>query len=216
MRPVQTDARAAERALALGYAPPEARAGLAALLAFDDTLGGLIRTARTPMLGQLRLAWWRDALAALDTRAPPANPVLQALAGEVIPRVGGAALLPLVDGWEALLDEPADFGNHASARGAGLFGAAAELLEERSDGLLAAGCGWALADVAAHWSDPVAAATPRALAEGAFAKAFRTAWPLRTRALGALALIARADLRGVLPGAPSRVARLAWHRLTGR
>ena len=38
----------AERTLALSYAPAAARAGVAALLALDDTLGTLLRTTREP------------------------------------------------------------------------------------------------------------------------------------------------------------------------
>lgn len=215
--PAPSSAHGAERALALAYAPAAARPGLAALLTLDETLGALVRAARTPMLGQLRLAWWRDALAALDTAPPPAQPVLETLAAHVTPRVAGAGLQTVVDGWEALLDDPADLTRHGEERGAALFLAAARLLGGEGDPVVAAaGRGWALADVARRWSEPGAAAAARAAADTELTTAVAGSWPRDLRALGALALLARADLRGVPPGTPSRVGRLAWHRLTGR
>ena len=60
----------AERALALSYADGRHRAALESLLALDDALAQVLRTTTTPAVGQLRLAWWREALAALD-HAPP-------------------------------------------------------------------------------------------------------------------------------------------------
>ena len=65
-----------ERALALSYAV-EGRDALAALLALDDALARLLRSTREPALGQMRLAWWREALERLDTAPPPAEPVLR-------------------------------------------------------------------------------------------------------------------------------------------
>ena len=65
-----------ERVLALSYAG-EGRGALAALLALDDSLATLLRTTREPALGQMRLAWWREALERLDTAPPPAEPSRQ-------------------------------------------------------------------------------------------------------------------------------------------
>ncbi|RYE01298.1 MAG: hypothetical protein EOP61_11635, partial [Sphingomonadales bacterium] len=88
-----------ERALILTYAG-ERRAALAALLALDDALATLLRTTSEPALGQMRLAWWREALERLDSAPAPAEPVLRALAGEVLPLgVTGASLVPIVHGW---------------------------------------------------------------------------------------------------------------------
>ena len=215
-----------ERALILTYAPPEGRGGLAALLALDDTLAQLLRTTREPALGQMRLAWWCEALAKLDTAPPPAEPVLSALANEVLPHgLRGEALVPIVHGWEVLVEEHRLDGDalirFAEGRGS-LFAAAGRVLDAASgDPLAAAGQGWALADLARNLKSPDEAAAVRALAVPLLDRALRTRWSRRARALGALAHRARLDLASPadvpLPlGAPSRVGRLLWHRLTGR
>lgn len=216
------DARRAERALAIGYAPAAAQAGLTALLALDGALGGILRSTREPLATQLRLAWWREALAGLDRGEGVVDPVLVATARDVLPhRVTGAALAGTVDGWEALLAERIGdeaLATHAHARGGGLFAAAAAVLGGHDDRVQAAGEGWALADLAAKLSDPVLAAQARASAGERLATALAGTWPARLRSLGALAWLARMDLdAGARPaGHPLRVARLLRFRLLGR
>ncbi len=213
-----------ERALALSYAPAAARAGVAALFALDDQLADVVRTTRDPMVGQLRLTWWFEALAALDAGPPPAQPVLLALAAAVLPAgVTGAMLAAQVEGWEALLDRdpltPERVADHAGHRGAGLFGAAARVLgADARDPVAVAGRGWAMADLWRHLSDPSEREMVRLVAAPALAEATARRWSRAGRALGALAQLARLDLAPdpLPPGAPSRVARIAWHRLTGR
>lgn len=214
----------AERALVMSYAPADRRAALGALLDLDATLGGVVRAARDPLVGQMRLTWWFDALSALDTVPPPAQPVLRALAGEVIVHgVSGAELAGMIDGWEVLLDaeildaERLDL--FARGRGATLFALAGRVLEASvGDPLAVAGAGWALSDLARHWRDAAAATRARELARAALGAATAARWTRPARALGALAHLARMNLAD-LPspaGAPGRVARLAWHRLSGR
>ena len=203
----------AERALALSYAPADARAALEALFALDDALAAILRTTREPMVGQMRLTWWHEALTKLDTAPPPANPVLQGLAA-VVPRVAGAALAGMIDGWESLLDEPLDaeaMERFAAARGGGLFRAAAAVLRAHHPCLAAAGEGWALADLARNLGDADKAGLARELAAPRLGRAMRVRWPGRLRALGALVLLSREGT----PGSPGRVARLLWHRATG-
>lgn len=216
-----------EHALALSYAPAAERAALAALLSLDHTLGQILRTMRDPLVGQMRLTWWHEALVALDTAPPPAQPVLRALAAEVLPRGGsGAALAEMIDGWEILLD-PDPLGHsalesYAAARGGTLFTVAGRILgAPLHDPVAAAGRGWALADLACHSRDAATAERPHALAIALLDAALALRWSRAARPLGALAHGARMDLRrprGTAPaaGAPGRVARLAWHRLTGR
>lgn len=214
-----------ERALILAYAPLVSRPALAALLALDDALALLLRTTSQPAVGQLRLAWWREALAKLDTAPPPAEPVLRGLAAEVLPRgVTGASLVPIVHGWEVLVEEEALDGlalaRFAAGRGS-LFVAAGAALGAGTDPLALGGEGWALADLARHLGDGEEAAAARAAAAPRLAQALAQRWSRNGRALGALAHRARMDLEAPadapLPvGAPKRVARLLWHRLTGR
>ncbi|HEU4960923.1 MAG TPA: hypothetical protein VFT56_10995 [Sphingomonas sp.] len=206
-----------ERALALSYAV-EGRAAAAALLALDDRLAAILRGTREPLVGQMRLTWWREALEALDTAPPPAEPVLAALAAEALPRgVHGAGLAPIVDGWEALLAEPLDAAaieRHA-VRGSALFQAIAAVTGASDDPIAAAGEGWALADLARHLTDPEARGRAAALARARLAAALAPRWSRRGRALGALAHLARLDLAG-RERSPRRVWRVLVHRLTGR
>lgn len=205
-----------EWALALSYAPADRRAGLAALFALDAALGQVLRTTREPMVGQMRLAWWREALAKLDTAPPPAEPVLQALARDVMPfGVTGKALARMVDGWEPLLAtiDAQAIADHARWRGEVLFEQGGVVLGASGDPLAEAGQGWALADLAGHLSDPAMAAQARAAAAPLLAVAAGRRWSRAGRTLGALVHIARLDLAG--PATPNRVLRLAWHRLTG-
>jgi phytoene synthase len=213
---------ATERALVLGYAPADARDGLAALLALDERFGAILRTTREPLVGQMRLTWWYEALETLDHAPAPAEPVLAALSQTVVASVPGSDLARQVEGWEALLESPLTIGAleaHASARGGGLFGAAATLLATPANDTIArAGQGWALADVARHLSDPVLAAAAQAAALSRLSGALDRRWPARARPLGALAWLARLDLTRPTrsAGHPARAVRLLWHRLSGR
>jgi phytoene synthase len=210
-----------ERALALTYATEPGRAGLAALLALDDALGRLLRSTREPALGEIRLTWWRDRLAALDMGPPPGEPVLQALAEHIVARgVPGASLGAMTEGWALLLRPELsveDLRRFGELRGGTLFTAIAKLLGAE-DEVEAAGQGWALADLSTHLSDPPAAEAARDLALPLLDAALAERWSRPARALGAMAHLARLDLvrPGTAKGAPSRVGRLLWHRLTGR
>jgi phytoene synthase len=214
-----------ERALILSYAPSSGRAALEALLALDDALALLLRTTREPALGQLRLAWWREALAKLDREAAPAEPVLTAIASAVLTRgVRGEALVPIVHGWEVLIEEEAldreALRRFSEGRGQLFVVAGALLGVAPGDPLAEAGQGWALADLSRNLRGSGEAETARALALPRLEAAGAVRWSRNGRALGALAHLARLDLRtpeGEPPiGAPHRVGRLLWHRLTGR
>ena len=207
-------------AIAVGYATADRQAGLAALLALDRTLGAVLRTTTAPVVGQMRLAWWREALSALETAPPPAQPVLAALAAEVLPHgVEGTMLARSVDGWERLLLaerlDAAVLEQVAAERGATLFALASVALGGEATATVAsAGEAWALADMAMRLSDSAAAAIARDLAARRWPAAFATRWPPRLRALGALTLLTRFEAE---PGAGGWwwAARLLWHRVTG-
>ncbi|RYY22944.1 MAG: hypothetical protein EOP62_21755 [Sphingomonadales bacterium] len=214
-----------ERGLVLSYAPAERRAALAALIALDDALAQLLRTTSEPALGQMRLAWWREALERLDTAPAPAEPVLRALAENVLPHgVTGRSLVPIVHGWEVLVEEDALDADALRRFGAGrgaLFVAAGHALGAVSDPLIEAGQGWALADLARNLKEAGEATEARQQAQPLLDLAARRRWSRAGRPLGAMAHLARLDL--ALPaeaptpiGSPRRVGRLLWHRLTGR
>jgi phytoene synthase len=170
------------------------------------------------MVGQMRLAWWREALVRLDTATPPGEPVLQSLSADVVPvGVTGAMLAELVEGWEPLLGEIDDaaIAAHASRRGAALFALAGVLLGASDrDPLATAGQGWALADLSINLSNAALADAVSARAESLLAEAGGRRWSRSARSLGALALLARTKASG--SDGVSTVFRLGWHRLTGR
>lgn len=211
----------AERQVVLAYSPnPVAAHALRTLLALDDRLGETVRTTSEPMLGQIRLKWWQDALVALDSATAPAEPVLEAVQRDVVAYgVGGTSIAPIADAWSEVFAEELDDAalDRFAQRGRLIFDAAGQIAGvEGFEGLYAAGAGWALADLTAGLSDRAEVARVRAAAEKALDQALATPWPRAARALGAAAHLARLDLAGVRPGSARRVARILWHRLTGR
>jgi hypothetical protein len=94
----------------------------------------VVRTAREPMLAQLKLAWWRDRLAADPAVWPKGEPLLARLAQWREP----AGLGALVDGWESLLGEPplgaGELAAFSEGRAAGRAGCAARRGGERRPG----------------------------------------------------------------------------------
>ncbi len=214
-----------EITLAISYAPARARAAMDALFALDATLAQVLRTTTEPMLGQMRLTWWHDALERLDAAPPPAEPVLEALAGAALPAgISGTDLAAMTGGWEELLEPEMDEAGllrYARERGGRLFALAGRLVAVDRPVLAPAGEGWALADLALHTADEALAGRARALARVRLDGAVEADWPAAARAPGALAHLARRDLAlppGARPakGAPRRVGRMLWHRLTGR
>lgn len=206
-----------ERGLILTYAPASGRAALAALLMLDDALAAVLRTTKEPAIGQIRLAWWREALEKLDGAPPPAEPVLQAIAASGLK---GSALTPIVNGWEVLIEaerlDRAALERFGEGRGA-LFVLAGAAMGAAGDPLGEAGRGWALADLARHLGPEDEAAEARAIAAPLLDAAAKARWSRNGRALGALTHMARRDLANEREAAPlSRISRLLWHRLTGR
>ena len=140
--------------LALAYAPAQARAAWLALLALDARLAGVVRAAREPVLGQLRLAWWRERLA--DAAPPRSEPLLALLSGWGEHRSG---LIALVDGWEAMLGEAPLADTALAALAEGRASAAAALAQvcgatPHVGEVARLARGWGLGDLAAHVSHP--------------------------------------------------------------
>ena len=86
--------------LAMAYAPHESRTPWTALLALDRRLGRAALHASEPVLGQVRLAWWRDRFRSPAAAWPAGEPLLEALAPFDAER---GALEALVDAWEGLI-----------------------------------------------------------------------------------------------------------------
>jgi 15-cis-phytoene synthase len=156
----------ADRAIALNYVPQGRHAAVKALWSLDLALGQLVRTTTDPMVGQLRMTWWHERLSALDGGERLAEPVLAALAENVLPHdVSGAAMAGLIDGWDVLLDPPPidaeALAHFARERGGRLFALTAKLVG--GEVVAESGARWALVDLACHAS-PALAEQARAMA----------------------------------------------------
>lgn len=144
-----------EQRLALAYTPPDFRDRLASYLLLDHRLGQIVANTTEALLGQMRLAWWRETLALPVGERPAGDQVLEALgvhwAGAEAP------LVWTINAWEELLvaeDFSSDWiSGFARKRAAPLM-----VLFEAADGPLQtrieqAAAQWAIADAAAHLSD---------------------------------------------------------------
>lgn len=69
-----------DRHVANFFAPAAARPGLAAIYAFDNEVTRIGLTVREPMVGHIRLAWWRDQIGAIYAGEAVHAPVPKALA----------------------------------------------------------------------------------------------------------------------------------------
>jgi phytoene synthase len=206
-----------DRRLALAYVPARARPAVEALWRLDVAFGAILAAGRDPMVSRLRLAWWREALEALDRAPPPAEPLLQALAAHVLPAgIKGGELARMEEGWAVLLsDQPLTAGEqarYAALRGGLLFEMSARLLGVPGFAVAPSGEMWALADLARHSSgrDSVRFGAPESHGK----------WPPRLRPLGMLAMLAKRDAHHLgkpweRQGSPARMLRMIRHRLTG-
>jgi phytoene synthase len=198
---------------------------LQALFLIDSAMGEVVRTTHEPMLGPIRLAWWRERLEELDEgAAAPAEPRLRKVEQELLPRgVSGVDLAGLEQGWLRLFD-PFPWGSDTSEaiwlRGNLLFGIGARLLGSPNERLQGAGGLWALVDVARHCSDEASRAMLLRQARG-FAQGLGGARFAPTlRPLSMIAALAIRDCRRGEPfeseGSPARAAAMLRHRLSGR
>lgn len=162
-------------------------------------MGATVAASTQPALAAIKLAWWREQLQSLDDAAPPAEPRLEAVARELLPRgISGSQLAEIEPGWATLLDQPVDPLLVAN-RGARIFVMLATLLGE-TDALIGdAGALWALASLSksGHLALLVAARRRAELLSG-----YR--FPMRLRRLTVLARFAADDLQRSSCARPSR------------
>jgi 15-cis-phytoene synthase len=151
--------------LALSYAPASARLLTLGLMALDCRLADVVRGTRETLLGQVRLAWWRDRLGEEPKVWPDGEPLLALLRqwhGEI------GTLSGLVDGWEGLLGDPPLSGKTLEQFAVGrasAFGGLARLLGADPDEAMRAARGWALVDLSGKLGDPMERAVSQDLAE---------------------------------------------------
>lgn len=199
-----------ERALSLAYAPAAKRRALGLLWRLDEQLGSIVARADNPAVGQMRLTWWHEALrTARETR--PVDPLLLALAEERAIELD--PLLPLIDGWEVLLDAlplvPEALAQFAELRGGTLFKSVADVLGVAHGPIEPAGRLWALTDLAHRISDRETALRALALAQSVSGRL--------PRPLAVLTALARWDRSNAerRQGSPARVTRAIVAGLTG-
>jgi phytoene synthase len=117
-----------DRYLSVLYAAPDVRGALFALHGLDLELAAVVVGTTEPMIGQIRLAWWREAVEALDRGVVPAQPLLQLIADEVLPRgISGAELALIEARWLDMIDTADVPASHVGGGGQ-LFALAARLL----------------------------------------------------------------------------------------
>jgi len=80
------------------FAPPERRRALMALYAFNAETASIRDAVSEPMIAQMRLKWWYDALADMDRGHAPGHPVAEALAEAMAATpLSAEALYPLIE-----------------------------------------------------------------------------------------------------------------------
>jgi len=144
-----------DRFLCALFAPADRCEALLALFAFNVEVARIRELVHEPLIGQMRLQWWRDAFDALYAEAtPPRHPVMDAL-GTVVRRyaLSREHFERLLDARRYDLDDgpPADLERllaYAEGTSASLSQLALEILGVRDEAVLAAGravgMGWAL------------------------------------------------------------------------
>jgi phytoene synthase len=225
-----------DRYLAAQLAPPVARTRLIALLAVNAEVARVAQAAREPLLAEMRLNWWRDAILAALGGIAPAQPALAAFARAAAD--SGLSVDALADSFDRLIAarvgslvgglggdlgaEPSIDADTAVARAGALSAAIAEtalaLLGVTDDtarrAACAAGVAYALAGMNA---DPILALVgehvTRARADRP--RDVRAALPVLLWATAAEAR-ARRRARGRPPYSPWLPLRLAWASGRGR
>jgi 15-cis-phytoene synthase len=186
--------------LALAYAPRACRNALSLLLRFDARFASVAGKASEPMIAQMKLAWWRDALLRAPGARPKGEPLLGEL-GEFESQITASTVEQLVSAWEILIAEDQwsleMLNEHAELRGSAIFKTYADIVGTPRD-VSGLGAAWAADDLRIQFGGRV----PQ--------QQTRTTTPSpRARVLRPLTILAM-SVRGV--SGP----RLIWHALTGR
>ena len=210
--------------LLLSYAPPETRYWHRLAWVIDERLAHVVRTVREPSIAAIRMAWWREALAAHDLSKGKSEPLVEAWRARPRNAAADQAVEQMINGWSVLADGAAltveDMRAYAEGRGSGLFG----LLTADGGGtsvedVRRAGALWALWDLAGHVSNAKLAAQAMDLAhsyadQGSTLPKQRRLKPLRL----ALGIARREVVKGRVPSGgfgPRQYVKLLWMGLTG-
>jgi phytoene synthase len=201
-------------------ADPAARADVVALYAYDHELARAPRIASNPLLGEIRLTWWREALDEIFEGGPVReHPTAQALAQAVARRrLHREPLEAMIDAryreFERQpldLHEALDWARGTGGRAAGL---ALAVLDPQAEAALAepAGAAWALARRIPDQPD-LAPVFAQLLAEAR--SAARRLKPAGFPAV-AHAVFATGRARGAAPSGLTGRLRITWAVARGR
>lgn len=151
MTPVSDTILPAEIQLALAHTPQDYRDALTVFFDLDLRLGRILSGTTEPMLGQMRLAWWRETLMRPAHERPTGDIVLDAIGKHWVGRE--TALIALVDCWEELLAEPPLGKEHAQRFAQGRSRAMLAAFDHQQGASDASGVSasaelWAIADLA--------------------------------------------------------------------
>ena len=144
-----------ELELALAYTPAHVRAAMHTFFALDQRLARIVSATTEPMLGQMRLAWWRDMLGTAPADRPKGDAVLDAIGEHWVDQE--KALTELVNGWEEFVvaeklgpEETRQFAGGRAHPFTRFLEAGARADEHRVE---TSSMRWALADAASRVSD---------------------------------------------------------------
>ena len=186
--------------LATAYARLELRAAFSLLLRFDDRIAGIVGRSTEPMIAQMKIAWWHDAIATAKDDRPRGEPLLIEL-NEIDNGTLIDAIQRLLDAWGLLLANEqwsADIlSAFAQGRGDAVFGTYSRWIGDGSV-LQDIGNQWAVDDLRLRFGSRV----------GASATSATQRLPNR-RSLRPLTILTLAATE------PTGV-RMTWHALTGR
>lgn len=153
---LEDESLSGELELALAYTPTQLRDRFRAALALDQRLGRIAAATSEPMLGQMRLAWWRDMMETEIASRPKGDAVLDAIGSEW----SGAEtpLVKMVDGWELVIASEklgkAELEAIAAGRSAPMIAALGEECGVAQKNVELAARTYAFADLASRLTDP--------------------------------------------------------------
>jgi phytoene synthase len=207
---------------------PVARADVIALYAFNYEISRAAEVASQPLIGEMRLAWWREVVEETFAGAPMRrHPAAEALAGAVrrhgLPREALEAMIEArrrdLEAWPL---NPAEVEPYVDATAGGLMALAARALARNAEpnALRHAGRAWGLAGLfrlgrlPAEWSaDAVSGLVREALGRS---KRDLAALPVAAFPAAAYATLSRAYVSGANLGELGRKARITAAVAFGR
>lgn len=185
--------------LAIAYASARYRPAFKLILQIDQKMADIVAKAREPLVGQIKMAWWREGFTSPPESRPKGEPLFEALAGQ-----GGdippSALEAIVAAWEILLGQDEWTHDlvtqHADLRAQAVFGTYADWTATSYD-VRAMGNAWARGSLAEAMPGRLA---PSLILPIPFLPKARAVRPLNILALSVY---------------PVSGPRVIWHALTG-